>query len=61
VVCLDVGDPGRVAERLRARGIDVDTRPGTGIRLSLHPCNLHDEVDRVLVELRRHAWRGQAR
>jgi selenocysteine lyase/cysteine desulfurase len=53
VVCLGVRDPGRVAGQLRARGIDVDSRPGTGIRLSLHPCNLHDEVDRVLAELRR--------
>jgi selenocysteine lyase/cysteine desulfurase len=54
VVCLGVRDPGRVAEQLRARGIDVDTRPGTGIRLSLHPCNLPDEVDHVVAELRRH-------
>jgi selenocysteine lyase/cysteine desulfurase len=54
VVCLGVREPGRVAEDLRARGIDVDTRPGTGIRLSCHPCNLHDEVDRVVAELRRH-------
>lgn len=53
VVCLGVRDPDRVAAQLRARGIDVDTRPGTGIRLSLHPCNLRDEVDRVLAELRR--------
>jgi selenocysteine lyase/cysteine desulfurase len=52
-VCLGVRDPSRVAEQLRARGIDVDSRPGTGIRMSLHPCNLHDEVDRVLAELRR--------
>jgi selenocysteine lyase/cysteine desulfurase len=49
-----VREPGRVAEDLRARGIDVDTRPGTGIRLSCHPCNLHDEVDRVVAELQRH-------
>jgi selenocysteine lyase/cysteine desulfurase len=54
VVCLGVREPGRVAEDLRARGIDVDTRPGTGIRLSCHPCNLHDEVDRVVAELRRY-------
>jgi selenocysteine lyase/cysteine desulfurase len=53
VVCLGVRDPGRVAEQLRARRIDVDTRPGTGIRLSLHPCNLPDEVDHVVAELRR--------
>jgi selenocysteine lyase/cysteine desulfurase len=55
LVCLGVRDPGRVASELRARGIDVDTRPGTGIRLSCHPCNLDEEVDRVLGELRRHA------
>lgn len=55
VVCLGVRDPARIAEQLRARGIDVDTRPGTGIRLSLHPCNLPDEVDHVLAELRRFA------
>jgi kynureninase len=54
MVCLGVRDPARIAEQLRARGIDVDTRPGTGIRLSLHPCNLPDEVDRVLAELRRY-------
>ena len=55
VVCLGVRDPARVAGELRDRGIDLDTRPGTGIRLSCHPCNLHDEVDRVLGELRRYA------
>ena len=55
VVCLGVRDPARVAGELRDRGIDLDSRPGTGIRLSCHPCNLHDEVDRVLGELRRYA------
>ncbi len=54
VVCLDVRDPERAASELSALGIDVDTRPGTGIRLSCHPCNLHDDVDRVLAELRRY-------
>lgn len=54
VVCLGMREPARVAEELRARGIDVDTRPGTGIRLSCHPCNLEDEVDRVLGELERY-------
>ena len=54
-VCLGVREPGRVVEELRARGIDLDTRPGKGIRLSCHPCNLHDEVDGVVGELRRYA------
>ena len=53
VVCLGVRDPARVASLLRVRGIDIDTRPGTGIRLSLHPCNLPDEVERALFELHR--------
>jgi selenocysteine lyase/cysteine desulfurase len=55
VVCLAVRDPASVVDELRMRAIDVDIRPGTGIRLSCHPCNLPDEVDRVLAELRRYA------
>lgn len=53
VVCLGVREPERVASDLRTQRIDVDTRPGTGIRLSCHPCNLHDDIDHVLTELRR--------
>lgn len=55
VVCLALPEPARVAEELRARSIDVDIRPGTGIRLSCHPCNLPQEIDRVVGELRRFA------
>lgn len=55
VVCLAVRDPARVVDELALRSIDVDIRPGTGIRLSCHPCNLPEEVDRVLAELRRYA------
>jgi selenocysteine lyase/cysteine desulfurase len=51
VVCLDVPEPERVVEQLRARCVDVDTRPGTGIRLSAHPCNDEDDCDRALIEL----------
>ncbi|MBA3540451.1 MAG: aminotransferase class V-fold PLP-dependent enzyme [Deltaproteobacteria bacterium] len=51
VICLDVQEPNRVADVLRSRGIDVDTRPGTGIRLSAHPCVTEDDCDRVLAEL----------
>ncbi|HEU4732079.1 MAG TPA: aminotransferase class V-fold PLP-dependent enzyme [Kofleriaceae bacterium] len=54
VMCLGLRDPSRVASELRERGIDVDTRPGTGIRVSCHPCNLHEEIDRLLGELRRY-------
>jgi len=51
VLCLDVREPARVAAELRERGIDVDTRPGTGIRLSCHPCNTLEDCARVLAEL----------
>jgi kynureninase len=51
VVCLGVREPDRVAATLRERGVDVDTRPGTGIRLSSHPCNTEQDIDRVLGEL----------
>jgi len=51
VVCLGVADPRRVVAELSARGIDVDTRPGTGIRASCHPCNTDDDCDRLLAAL----------
>lgn len=53
VIGLTVRDPSRVASELRERGIDVDTRPGTGIRLSAHPCNTVEDCERVLAELAR--------
>jgi selenocysteine lyase/cysteine desulfurase len=51
VVCLGIAEPERVAAALRDRGIDADTRPGTGIRLSAHPCNTEEDCDRVLAAL----------
>ena len=51
VVVLAVADPERVADALAKRGIDADTRPGTGIRLSAHPCNTEDDCDRALAAL----------
>jgi kynureninase len=53
VVCLAIPDPARTATELRGQGIDVDTRPGTGLRLSTHPCNTDEDCDRVLAELAR--------
>lgn len=43
-VCLHVADPVRAVAELRELGIDADTRPGTGIRFSLHPCNNDDDI-----------------
>jgi len=48
MVCFAVADPDRRAAALRAQGIDVDTRPGTGVRMSCHPCNTVEECDRAL-------------
>lgn len=53
MVCFDVPDPERRAEALRGQGIDVDTRPGTGVRMSCHPCNTVEECDRALEALAR--------
>ena len=47
-ICFDVSEPERRAERLRALGIDVDTRPGTGVRMSCHPCNTVEECERAI-------------
>jgi kynureninase len=51
VICLGVREPERAAAALRERAIDVDTRPGTGVRLSAHPCNTEQDCDRVLAAL----------
>ncbi|HEY6033589.1 MAG TPA: aminotransferase class V-fold PLP-dependent enzyme [Kofleriaceae bacterium] len=51
VVCLDLADAAAIAETLGAQGIDVDTRPGTGLRVSCHPCNTLEDVDLLLAGL----------
>jgi selenocysteine lyase/cysteine desulfurase len=51
VVCLELPAPAAIAESLATQGIDVDTRPGTGLRVSCHPCNTHGDVDRLLTAL----------
>ena len=51
VVCLDLPGAAAIAEALGAQGIDVDTRPGTGLRVSCHPCNTLEDVDRLLAGL----------
>lgn len=52
-ICLGVADPSGTAKQLRELAIDVDTRPGTGIRLSAHPCNNEADCDRALEHLAR--------
>lgn len=51
LICLRVREPERVVRELRDAGIDVDTRPGTGIRLSTHPCNSEADCSQLLERL----------
>lgn len=56
MVCLAISEPERIVATLAGRGIDVDTRPGTGVRMSCHPCNTVEDCDRAfdaLVEVAR--------
>ncbi|HEX8825349.1 MAG TPA: aminotransferase class V-fold PLP-dependent enzyme, partial [Archangium sp.] len=56
-LCVDMDEGSSVVERMAALGIDIDTRPGAGIRVSPHPCNTEQECDRVIDELARLARR----
>jgi selenocysteine lyase/cysteine desulfurase len=51
-VCLRVADPARAVAELRELGVDADTRPGTGIRFSAHPCNDEDDIAVAVAYLR---------
>lgn len=47
MVCIDVPNPEAVEAALDAQGIDVDHRPGAGLRVGPHFCYREDECDRV--------------
>jgi kynureninase len=51
MLCLDAENPSAVTSALAAKGIDVDTRPGTGLRISPHPINTEQECDQLLDEI----------
>jgi kynureninase len=51
-VCLRVADPVRAVSELRDLGVDADTRPGTGIRFSAHPCNDDHDIAVAVAYLR---------
>lgn len=51
-VCLRVADPARAVAELRELGVDADTRPGTGIRFSAHPCNTEEDIATAVAYLR---------
>ncbi len=52
-VCLDVPNAERVCARLLADNVLLDFRPGVGIRLAPHHYTRDDEVDEVMVKVRR--------
>ncbi len=50
MICFSV-DPAiaeAVVNRLEAAGIDVDQRPGAGVRIAPHACNTEEECDRAV-------------
>src|SRR5262249_28898062 len=47
-ICLDIPRGEDVVHELEARGIDVDYRPGAGVRVGPHYCHREEECDRVV-------------
>lgn len=48
MICVDVPDAPAVVAALAEEGIDVDVRPGAGIRVGPHPCATPEECDLVV-------------
>jgi kynureninase len=48
MICIDLEDAAAIVSDLAARGIDVDARPGSGIRVGPHPCVTPEECDAVI-------------
>lgn len=48
MLCFDVPRCAEVEGHLADRGIDVDHRPGAGLRVAPHFCHRDDECDRVI-------------
>ncbi|MFO0757890.1 MAG: aminotransferase class V-fold PLP-dependent enzyme [Byssovorax sp.] len=48
MICVDAPGGEAVVEALEARGIDIDYRPGAGLRIAPHFCHREDECDRVI-------------
>jgi kynureninase len=52
MVVVDVDDGPAVVDALDRRGIDVDYRPGAGVRMSPHYCTSEEDCDQLLAALR---------
>lgn len=53
MVCVSLEARERVVEALEREGVDVDSRPGAGVRIGPHPFQTEAEMDRVLEALDR--------
>ncbi|HET7538894.1 MAG TPA: aminotransferase class V-fold PLP-dependent enzyme [Polyangiaceae bacterium] len=51
MLCIDLADPDRIANALAAERIDVDTRPGAGLRVGPYPCLDESECEHLLDRL----------
>jgi len=51
MLCIDVAEPERIVSALAAEKIDVDTRPGSGLRIGPYPCLDEAECDHLLDRL----------
>jgi kynureninase len=51
MVCFDIPDPNRVVTTLATEGIDVDFRPGAGLRAGPFPCLDNQECDDLVNRL----------
>jgi kynureninase len=55
MICIEVDDAERVTAALSDEGVDVDCRPGAGIRIGPHPCNTEQECALAVDLIARHA------
>ncbi|NUP06104.1 MAG: aminotransferase class V-fold PLP-dependent enzyme [Polyangiaceae bacterium] len=53
MICFDLPDGDKIVSSLAELGIDVDYRPGAGVRVGAHPCATEDECDRLVDHLAR--------
>jgi kynureninase len=48
MVCIDIDRAAEIARALTERGIDIDARPGAGLRIGPHACLTEEECDRTV-------------
>lgn len=51
MVCLTLSDSEALVHALAVRGMDVDSRPGAGLRIGPHPCCTEAECDELVAAI----------